>query len=125
LSQTGVTHSKIRPHAPADGAEIERCHRTVAERIDEGNLEDRTGANAVIAEITVTHNHVRLHSALSFLCQVDYYRRNPEALPAERRRKSRAARELREQENVKLRQRLNPWKDEQTSPYRKAVVVSL
>jgi len=39
----------------------------------------------------------------------DYYRGNPEALLAERRRKLQAARELRKQENLKLRQRRIPW----------------
>ena len=34
LSETGVTHTKIRPHTPTDNAEIERYHRTIGERID-------------------------------------------------------------------------------------------
>ena len=35
LSETGVTHKKIRPHTPTDNAEIERCQRTIGEQIAE------------------------------------------------------------------------------------------
>jgi transposase InsO family protein len=125
LSETGVTHKKIRPHTPTDNAEIERCQRTIGEQIDEYDLEDYTQARGVIAGIIDRYNNVRLHSALSFLRPVDYYRGDPEALLAERRRKLQAARELRKQENIKLRQRLIPWTEAQTVSYPKAVVVSL
>lgn len=125
LSESGVTHTKIRPHTPTDNAEIERYHRTIGERIDEEELEDVTQAKAVIATIIEAYNHVRLHSALSFLRPTDYYRGNPEALLAERRRKLQAARELRKQENIKLRQRLIPWTEDPIVPYPKAATVSL
>lgn len=114
LSESGVTHRKIRPHTPTDNAEIERYHRTIGERIDEHDLEDFTEAKLVIAEIIDAYNHHRLHSALSFLRPVDYYRGDPEALLAERRRKLREARELRKQENLILRQRILPWPEEKT-----------
>jgi len=71
------------------------------------------------------YNHVRLHSALQFLRPVDYYRGDPAALLAERRRKLRTARELRKQENIKLRQRLLPWTDVKTASYPKRRTVSL
>ncbi len=125
LSQTGVTHTKIRPHTPTDNAEIERYHRTIGERIDEEHLENLTQAKAVIGGIIGAYNSVRLHSALSFLRPVDYYRGNPEALLAERRRKLQAARELRKQENIKLRQRLLPFVEDQTVSYSEAAIVSL
>ncbi len=125
LSETGVTHTKIRPHTPTDNAEIERYHRTIGEQIDEEDLEDVTQAKAVIAGIIDAYNNVRLHSALSFLRPVDYYRGNPEALLAERRRKLQTARELRKQENIKLRQRLLPFVEDRTVPYSKAAIVSL
>ena len=48
------------------------------------------------------YNHVRLHSALSYPRPVDYYRGNPGALPAERRRKLGTTRELRKQQDIKL-----------------------
>ncbi|MCH8914132.1 MAG: DDE-type integrase/transposase/recombinase [Planctomycetes bacterium] len=125
LSATGVTHTKIRPHTPTDNAEIERYHRTIGERIDQEILENVTQAKRVIAGIIGSYNNVRLHSALSFLKPIDYYRGNPETLLAERRRKLQAARELRKQENIKLRQRLIPWAEDRTVPYPKAASVSL
>ena len=47
------------------------------------------------------------------------------ALLAERRRKLQTARELRKQENIKLRQRLIPWVQDQTVSYPRAAIVSL
>ncbi len=125
LSASAVGHTKIRPHTPTDNAEIERYHRTIGEQIDEVELGDLTQARAVIAGIIDAYNNVRLHSALSFLRPVDYYRGDPEALLAERRRKLQAARELRKQENIKLRQRLLPFVEDRTVPYSEAAVVSL
>ncbi len=125
LSETGVTHTKIRPHTPTDNAEIERYHRTIGELIDQEELKDVTQAKAVIGGIIAAYNQVRLHSALSFLRPVDYYRGDPETLLAERRRTLQAARELRKQENIKLRQRLIPWTEDRTVSYPKAAIVSL
>ena len=125
LREADVTHKKIRPHTPTDNAEIERCHRTIGERIDEHELEDFTQAKTVIAGIVAQYNQVRLHSALKFLRPVDYYRGDPEALLAERHRKLRTARELRKQENIRLRQRLLPWTEAETVPYSKRRSVSL
>ena len=111
LAACGVGHTKIRPRTPTDNAEIERYHRTIGERIDEEDMEDVTQAKRVIASIIGAYNHIRLHSALSFLRPVDYYRGDPEALPAKRRGKLPTARGLRKQENIKLRQRLIPgWR---------------
>jgi len=109
LAERGVGHTLIRPHTPTDNGIIERCRRTIGELIEEHELEDFTQAQGVIAEIIRHYNHERLHSSLSYLRPVDYYRGNPEALLARRRRKLQEARELRKQENLKLRQRLIPW----------------
>ena len=145
LDGMGVGHHLIRPHTPTDNAHIERCNRTIGERIDEqlealealnGTRSLKTGngmsspnamdspiamnrpepnatavaaAAAVVAEVIDHYNHRRLHSSLHFLRPVDYYRGNPETLLAERRRKLSTARELRKQENLKLRQRLLPY----------------
>jgi transposase InsO family protein len=125
LAESRVGHTKIRPHTPTDNAEIERYHRTIGERIDQHDLEDLTQAKAVSASIIANYNHVRLHSALLFLRPVDYYRGNPEALLAQRRRKLQTARELRKQENIKLRQRLIPWVEDQTVSYSRSAIVSL
>jgi transposase InsO family protein len=112
LAEWGVGHTLIRPHTPTDNAVIERCQRTIGELIDEHDLEDFTQAQTVIGGIMHHYNHERLHSSLFYLRPVDYYRGDPEALLAERRRKLREARELRKQENLKLRQRLIPWTEE-------------
>ena len=68
------------------------------------------------------YNHERLHSALQFLRPIDYYRGNPEALLAERRRKLVLARQSRKQENLKLRQRLIPFPEEELSLNHKSVL---
>jgi transposase InsO family protein len=119
LDAMNVGHHLIRPHTPTDNAEIERCNRTIGERIDDrlAALEeagetatvDFAAAEQVIAGVIDHYNHHRLHSSLNFLRPVDYYRGNPEALLAERRRKLITARELRKQENLRFRQRLLPY----------------
>jgi len=114
LKESGITHMKIRPHTPTDNAEIERCQRTVGEKIDEHDPDSFAEAQTVVAEIMRHYNHERLHSALQFLRPIDYYRGNPQTLLAERRRKLVTARELRKQENLKLRQRLIPFPEEET-----------
>lgn len=124
LAGCGVGHALIRPHTPTDNGLIERYHRTIGECIEEHELEDFTSAKAVIAGIIEHYNRVRLHSSLNFLRPVDYYRGDPEALLAQRRRKLQEARELRKQENLKLRQRLIPWTPEEHS-YSNRQVVSL
>ena len=125
LSESGVTHTKIRPHTPTDNAEIERYHRTIGERIDGEALKNFTVAKKEIGRVIGSYNNTRLHSSLSFLRPVDYYRGDPEALLAERRRKLITARELRKQENIKLRQRILPWIGDRTVTYSKAETVSL
>jgi transposase InsO family protein len=125
LSEMGATHTKIRPRTPTDNAEIERYHRTIGERLSEYELAEVTEARAVIARILDHYNHDRLHAALNYLRPVDYYRGDPAALLAERRRKLQVARELRKQENLKLRQRHLPWPEERIVSYRTAASVSL
>lgn len=125
LAEAGVGHSLIRPHTPTDNALIERYHRTIGEKIDEYELEDFAQAQSVIAEVIADYNHRRLHSALSFLRPVDYYRGNPKALLAERRGKLTTARELRKQENIRLRQRLIPFPGNPTVTCSKGKCVSL
>ena len=125
LAESGVGHTWIRPHTPTDNGIIERYHRTIGEKLEEHELEDFTQAKTVIAGVIEHYNHRRLHSSLSYLRPVDYYRGDPEALLAERRRKLREARELRKQENLKLRQRLIPWPDAGSVAYPKRRFVSL
>lgn len=110
LSEFGVMHKKIRPHTPTDNAEIERYHRTIGERLNELEAADFATTTTAVDRIIDHYNHERLHSALSFLRPMDWYRGNPEARVAERRRKLETAKVLRKQENLKLRQGLLPWK---------------
>jgi transposase InsO family protein len=124
LAEAEVGHTLIRPPTPTDNGIIERYHRTIGEKIEEQELADFTEAKAVIARIIDDYNHRRLHSALSYLRPVDDYRGNPGALPAERRRKLQAAREVRKQENLKLRRRVIPWPKEEL-PYSQWANVSL
>lgn len=113
LDAMQVGHHLIRPRTPTDNAEIERCNRTIGEKIDEAleGLEnaDFAAAEGVIDGVIDHYNHHRLHSSLKYLRPVDYYRGDPEPLLAERRRKLQTARELRKQENIKLRQKLLPY----------------
>ena len=111
LSGFGVMHKKIRPHTPTDNAEIERYHRTVDERLNELEAADFATTAAAVNRIIDHYNNERLHSALSFLRPVDWYRGTPPTLLAERRRKLETARSLRQQENLKLRQGLLPWRE--------------
>lgn len=124
LATSGVGHTLYRPHTLTDNVVIERYHRTIGERIEEHERVSFTRATAVIAEVIDHYNHRRPHSSLSLPRPVDYYRWDPEALPAERRRKLIQARERRKQESPKLRQRLVPW-TEDSHPYSTKRVVSL
>jgi len=114
LSAFEVTHKKIRPHTPTDNAEIERYHRTLGEKLSELDAEDFTTTADTIDRIIDHYNHERLHSALGFLRPADYYRGDPEALQAKRRRQLQEAKALRKQENLNLRQRLLPWPEAKT-----------
>lgn len=129
LAENGVGHSLIRPHTPTDNAHVERYHRTIGAKIDERieaeAIADQDRARTVIGTLIQDYNERRLHSSLKYLRPVDYYRGDPEALLAERRRKLQTARELRKQENLKLRQRLLPYPVSGTVPYSERRVVSL
>lgn len=125
LAENDVTHQLIRPHTPTDNAEIERCQRTIGERLDEHVFEDCAAATSVVDGVIGYYNHQRLHSALNFLRPVDYYRGKPAALLAERRRKLSMARDLRRQENLRLRQRLISWPEPETVAYAQRRTVSL
>lgn len=128
LAEHGVGHSLIRPHTPTDNAHVERYHRTIGEkidaRIDAEDIRNLAPAQSAMTAVIEEYNHRRLHSSLHYLRPVDYYRGNPEALLAERRRKLQTARALRKQENLKSRQRLKPYPERGTVPYSERRVVS-
>ena len=70
-----------------------------------GKEEDYLQAVKVIGRGSIRwYNEEWLHSALGFLRPVDYYRGDPEAMYAVRRRKLAEARHRRREKNLQLRQ---------------------
>lgn len=106
LREAGVGRTLIRPHTPTDNAIIERFNRTFGEQYEDHDPADLAAAREVVRQIIDEYNHDRLHAALDYLPPVEAYRGNPEARLAERRRRLKAAREERKQENLELRQKL-------------------
>lgn len=123
LADNGVGRTLIRPHTPTDNAIIERFHRTFGEAFENHDPDDLQEARRVIAGIIDHYNNERLHGSLGYLRPIDAYRGDPETLLAERRRKLTTARELRRQENLKLRQRLLPLDAGQNVSYSQAARV--
>lgn len=82
---------------PESNGRIERYHRSVREEgLADTDLGSLVKAQDVIGEWVDYYNNKRLHSALNYLRPVDYYKRDPEALLAERRRKLEGAAKRRE-----------------------------
>jgi putative transposase len=105
LSERGLAHVRIKPHCPEENGLVERTHRTVAEVLDESELEDLEQARKVIGDIVRWYNTERLHSALQFLRPIDSYRGDPAKLLQQRRRKLLEARHRRKEANLGLMQR--------------------
>jgi len=81
IEGAGVTDIKTRVAHPQSNGRLERLHRTHRE---EGLTEEALEAMTSWSDY---HNHRRPHTALKYLCPVDYYRGDPEARLAERERK--------------------------------------
>jgi len=82
----------IRVRHPESNGRLERYHRSVRqEGLAEEDLQDLYQARELLAAWVRHYNEERLHSALHYLCPVDYYRGNPDVLLEERRRKLEAA----------------------------------
>jgi putative transposase len=114
LTENGLGHHRITPHCPEENGLIERMHRTLREELDGEALTNLLEAEKVLGRIVKRYNEVRLHSALGYLTPADYYRGNPEARYAERRRKLAEARHQRREKNLELRQRTLPYQAEET-----------
>lgn len=81
-----------RVRHPESNGRIERYHRSVREEaFADRAAEDYYQARDLLEEWVTYYNEERLHSALNYLRPVDYYRGNPEALLAERKKKLAAA----------------------------------
>ena len=104
LRERGLAHVRIRPHCPEENGLVERVHRTLAEALDDVELEHLEQARADVAKIVAWYNGERLHSALCFLRPIDYYRGEPERLIEERRQKMAAARHRRKERNLAFEQ---------------------
>lgn len=81
-----------RVRHPQSNGRIERYHRSVREEaFGDGEAEDFYQARDMLGQWVKYYVDERLHSALNYLCPVDYYRGNLEALIAERKSKLREA----------------------------------
>jgi putative transposase len=105
LKENGLGHHRIKPHCPEENGTMERANRTLRERLEEEELTSLLPARDVIAKVVRWYNDERLHSALGYLPPVVYYRGDPTACHAARRRKMAEARHRRKEKNLELKQR--------------------
>jgi transposase InsO family protein len=78
----------IRVRHPESNGRLERYHRSVREEaFGDGEKEDYYQAKDLLTQWVKYYDEERLHSALNYLRPADYYRGNPEALLAERKKK--------------------------------------
>jgi transposase InsO family protein len=95
MAASGLVDIKTRVAHPQSNGIVERLHRTHRE---EASLDADAGFHAALERFSGWsryYNYERPHSALRYLCPFDYYRGDPEARLAERRRKLAAARQAR------------------------------
>jgi putative transposase len=104
LKEHGLGHHRITPHCPEENGVIERSFRTLREALEGEELPDLVAAKRVLARLVHWYNEERLHSALGYLPPVTYYRGDPAARYAERRRKLVEARYRRRERNLGLEQ---------------------
>lgn len=113
LKENGLRHHRIKPHCPEVNGLIEWMHRTLREELEGEALTNLLEAEKILARVVKRYNEERLHSALGYLTPADYYRGNPEARFAKRRRKVAEARHRRRERNLKLRQPTLPYQAEE------------
>lgn len=92
IEASGIVDIKTRVAHPQSNGVVERLHRTHRE---EASLDSDTGYHEALDQFANWcryYNHERPHSALRYLCPIDYYRGDPEARLAERQIKLEAAR---------------------------------
>ena len=93
-------HIRIRTYHPESNGPVERFHRSTREALGDETLRNLSQARAIIARWIAHYNEERLHAGLGYLTPADYYRGNPAARRAERRRKLDTARHARQQKNA-------------------------
>lgn len=92
LKEIGLRHVKISPSYPQSNGKIERFHRTLEEEcLRIKSLINMDDAEKQIAAYVDHYNEHRLHSALSYLRPVDYFKGNVDELLGIRQAKLDAA----------------------------------
>ena len=87
IQARGIADIKTRVAHPQSNGVVERLHRTHRE---EAGLDEDAGYHAALDQFerwARYYNRERPHSALRYLCPIDYYRGDPNARLAERKRK--------------------------------------
>lgn len=91
MQAVGATNVRTHPYHPQSNGLDERVHRTFREEMPIEAEAILYEAQATMLEYRRYYNDRRPHSALKYLCPVDYYRGDPVARFAEREAKLRAA----------------------------------
>ena len=84
VNASGMQNVPTRTHHPQSNGRDERVHRTLREELpltEEATLYE---ARALFADYRTYYNQRRPHSALHYLCPLDYYRGDPATRLAER-----------------------------------------
>ena len=93
---TGMTHVRTSPYYPQSNGKIERWHKTVkSDAIRPGQPRTAEDARELVAGYVEHYNHVRLHSAISYIAPADLLAGRAEQIWAARDAKLEAAREIR------------------------------
>ena len=93
-------HIRIRTYHPESNGPVESFHRSTREALGDETLRNLSHARVRIAQWIAHYTEERLHAGLGYLTPADYYRGNPAARQAERRRKLETARQARQQRNT-------------------------
>jgi transposase InsO family protein len=84
VQASGMQNVPTRAHHPQSNGRDERVHRTLREELPLTAEATLYEARALLADYRTYYNQRRPHSALHYLCPLDYYRGDPTAKLAER-----------------------------------------
>lgn len=91
MHAVGATDVRTHPYHPQSNGLDERVHRTFREELPITSEAVLYEARAMMCDYRDYYNYHRPHSALKYLCPIDYYRGDPVARLAEREAKLQAA----------------------------------